>query len=137
MTILLYNDGRLVIDQTAPLEGVTLDNLAMFAADARPGDVLTFNGTFWQNGAANLITDEVSGEGDAVQLDKTYAQIKAAVDAGQMVIIRSESSGTYTLTPLATYGGDDDTGYTVTAGSDTYTSSTVDGALVKEAGGEG
>ena len=133
MTILLYDTGKLLIDKTQPLENVSLDNLAVFSADPKAGQTLTFNGLFWQNGAANLIVNEIAGEDDAVLLDKTYADIESAVDAGAMVIIRSESDGTYTLSPLATYGGNDTSGYTVTAGSDTYTAETRTGALTKQA----
>ena len=63
--------------------------------------------------------------------------IAAAVAANRAVVISSESEGTTTLVPLATFGGDDDTGYTVTAGAATYTSDTAGGILTKQEGGEG
>ena len=139
MTILFYNDGRLLLDDGNPLEGVSLDGLIVCVTDPKPGQCLTNIGGLWMNGASALYVDEASGVDDAVILNATYAGIVAAVDAGEAVIIRSESSGTYTLAPLASYGGDDDTGYTVTAGEATYTASAADGALTKQAasGGEG
>ena len=68
-------------------------------------------------------------------LTVTYNQIAAAVAAGLGVIIKTEAEGTVTLAPLGSYGGDAETGYTVTAGTDTYTAETADGPLVKQAGG--
>lgn len=134
MTILLYNDGRLLIDDGNPMEGVSLEGLIAYITDPISGEVLTNIGGLWTNGASALYVDEIEGESDSVILTSTYAEIDAAIDAGRAVFIRTESSGTYTLNPLATYGGDDDTGYTVTAGSDTYKADSADGALTKEVG---
>ena len=135
MTILFFNDGRLLIDAEEPLENVDLRGLIGCIADAKPGDALMYNGSMWVNGASALYLDEAEGDNDTVILTATYAAIKAAIDAGRAVLIRSESSGTYTLAPLATYGGDDDTGYTVTVGEATYTAATADGVLTKQAAG--
>ena len=139
MTIMLLRGGRIIMDDGNPIEGIDLSALELILADPKAGDTITYNGTMWVNAAPRpaLYVDEAEGAGSTTILTATYAQIKAAVDASRAVCIRTESSGTYTLTPLATYGGSDNDGYTVTAGNDTYTSETADGALVKQAGGEG
>ena len=93
----------------------------------------------WTNAAPRpvLYVNEAAGEGDTVVLTASYESIAAAVEANRQVIIASESEGTTTLTALATFGGNDDTGYTVTAGDATYTSDTAGGVLTKQAGGDG
>lgn len=139
MTILFFEDGRLILDAEGPLENVELKNLLGCIADAKAGDIIAYNGTMWVNAAPNpvLYVAEAAGENDAVILTASYETIAAAVAANRAVIITSESEGTTTLVPLATFGGDDDTGYTVTAGAATYTSDTAGGILIKQAGGEG
>ena len=137
MTILFFDDGRLLIDAEEPLENVDLRGLIGCIADAKAGDTLVYNGSMWVNAAPRpvLYVSEAAGEGDAVVLTASYEGIVAAVAANRAVIISSESDGTTTLAPLATYGGDDDTGYTVTAGEATYTADTADGVLTKQAAG--
>lgn len=65
MNILLYKDGRLLIDEGNPMEGVSLDGLAVCITDPTDGQVLTYDGTKWTN--ANLPTPEsepaAGGEG--------------------------------------------------------------------------
>ena len=139
MTILFFEDGRLILDAEGPLENVELKKLLGCIADAKAGDAIMYNGTMWVNAAPRpvLYVAEAEGEGDAVVLTASYETIAAAVAANRAVIISSESEGTTTLVPLATFGGDDDTGYTVTAGAATYTSDTAGGILTKQEGGEG
>ena len=139
MTILFFEDGRLVIDAEGPLENVSLKGLIGCIAGAKAGDAIVYNGTMWVNDAPKpvLYVAEVAGEGDAIVLTASYAGIAAAVAANRAVIISSESEGPTTLVPLATFGGDDDTGYTVTAGAATYTSDTAGGILTNQEGGEG
>ena len=45
MTILLYKDGRLLIDDGNPLEGVSLDGLVACVANPQDGDTLVYNST--------------------------------------------------------------------------------------------
>lgn len=139
MTILFFEDGRLILDAEGPLENVELKNLLGCISDAKAGDAIVYNGTMWVNAAPNpvLYVAEAAGEDDAVILTASYETIAAAVAANRTVIISSESEGATILVPLATFGGDDDTGYTVTAGAATYTSDTAGGILTKQAGGEG
>lgn len=127
----------MLIDAEEPLENVSLKGLIGCIADAQAGDSMVYNGTMWVNTAPRpvLYVAEVAGEGDAVVLTASYESIAAAVAANRQVIIASESEGTTTLTALATFGGNDDTGYTVTAGAATYTSDTAGGVLTKQAGG--
>ena len=137
MTILFFEDGRLILDAEGPLENVELKNLLGCISDAKAGDAIQYNGTMWVNAAPRpvLYVNEAAGEGDAVVLTASYESIAAAVAANRQVIIASESEGTTTLAALATFGGNDDTGYTVTAGAATYTSDTAGGVLTKQAGG--
>ena len=140
MTILFFEDGRVLIDAQEPLENVDWSGLIGCVSDAQAGDTLVYNGTMWANAAPKpvLYVAEAAGEDDAVVLTASYESIAAAVAANRQVIIASESEGTTTLTALATFGGNDDTGYTVTAGAATYTSDTAGGVLTKQAdGGEG
>ena len=136
MTLILTHDGHLVTDDENPIELTdALAGALAILADPTEGQAIIYRGGLWTNGAAALYVDEAEGTDDAVILTATYEQIKAAIDAGRAVFIRSESSGTYTINALATYGGNSTSGYTVTAGSDTYTASTADGALTKRAAG--
>lgn len=43
MTILVYKDGRLLIDNEQPLEGVSLDNLAAILSNPKDGDVVKYD----------------------------------------------------------------------------------------------
>ena len=139
MTILFFDDGRMLIDAAEPLENVSLKGLIGCIADAQAGDSMVYNGTMWVNAAPRpvLYVAEVAGEDDAVVLTASYAGIAEAVAANRQVIITSESEGTTTLAALVSFGGNDDDGYTVTAGEATYTSDTAGGVLIKQAGGDG
>lgn len=136
MTVLVYKDGRLVTDDKGPIEG-SLEGLLMILADAKDGDTITYNGSVWTNIAPKpvLYAEEADGADSTTVLTATYAMIKAAVEAGRGVYVVSigESEETV-LTPLGSYGGDDETGYTVTAGSNTYTATTANGILTKQEG---
>ena len=137
MTILFFEDGRVLIDAQEPLENVDWSGLIGCVSDAQAGDTLAYNGTMWVNAAPKpvLYVAEAAGEDDAVVLTASYESIAAAVAANRQVIIASESEGTTTLTALATFGGNDETGYTVTAGEATYTSETAGGVLTKQVSG--
>ena len=61
MTILLYKDGRLVVDDGGPIEGgAALDNLLMCISDPQEDDVLTFDGTMWTNKPSTGLVADVS-----------------------------------------------------------------------------
>lgn len=136
MTVLVFKDGRFVVDESGPIEG-SLDGLYALIAEPQAGQLLTFNGSVWTSAApaaSVLYAGETAADDDTV-LSVTYNQIAAAVAAGLGVIVKTEAEGTVTLVPLGSYGGNAETGYTVTAGTDTYTAETADGPLVKQAGG--
>lgn len=132
MTIMLFEDGRWVIDKHQPIE-TSLDGLVLMLDGTAAGATLAYNGSIWTNGASALYVHETAGENDSVVLDKTYADIVAAVGAGKPVYIAATAEGTTTLMALATFGGSAQAGYTVTAGSATYTATTETGALTKQA----
>lgn len=136
MTILLYKDGRCIIDEANPIE-VSLDGLVLMLDSNNAGEALSYNGTMWTNTAAPavLYIEESTTAGGDVVLDKTYQDISDAITAGKSVIITSTSAGTTTLTPLLSFVGSEQAGYTVTAGENTYTAATIDGTLTKEADG--
>lgn len=60
MTILLYKDGRLLIDDGNPLEGVSIDGLVACITDPTEGQVLTYNGTMWVNAEPTGLVADVS-----------------------------------------------------------------------------
>ena len=60
MTILLYKDGRLVIDDGNPIEGNALEGLVACVSDPTEGQVLTFDGTMWTNKDATGLVADVS-----------------------------------------------------------------------------
>lgn len=60
MTILLYKDGKLLIDDGNPLEGVSLDGLVACITDPTEGQVLTYNGTMWVNAEPTGLVADVS-----------------------------------------------------------------------------
>lgn len=133
MTIMMFKNGQWVIDEANPIEQ-PLEGLILMLDGFKAGDTLTFDGTMWTNvsPAPVLYVNEAAGESDAVILDKTYADIKGAVEANKAVYIASVADGVTTLTPLATFGGNDTSGYSVTAGAAEYTATTATGTLTKE-----
>lgn len=62
MTILLYKDGKLIVDADQPLEGVSLDNLAAILSGASDGDVIQYDATngMWVNKTAPSSLPEVT-----------------------------------------------------------------------------
>ena len=62
MTILLYKDGKLIVDADQPLEGVSLDNLAAILSGASDGDVIQYDATkgMWVNKGAPSSLPEVT-----------------------------------------------------------------------------
>lgn len=62
MTILLYNDGRLVSDDGNPIEGNSLEGLVACVSDPQSGDTLKFDGKQWVAGAAASGLPDVSGD---------------------------------------------------------------------------
>ena len=62
MTILLYKDGKLIVDAEQPLEGVSLDNLAVILSGASDGDVIQYDATkgMWVNKSAPSSLPEVT-----------------------------------------------------------------------------
>ena len=62
MTILLYKDGKLIVDAEQPLEGVSLDNLAAILSGASDGDVIQYDATngMWVNKSAPSSLPEVT-----------------------------------------------------------------------------
>lgn len=62
MTILLYKDGKLIVDTEQPLEGVSLDNLAAILSGASDGDVIQYDATkgMWVNKSAPSSLPEVT-----------------------------------------------------------------------------
>ena len=66
MTILMYRDGRIVVDNGNPLEGVSLDGLLACVTDPAEGQVLTYNGTMWVNADLPEPPDETEPAGEAV-----------------------------------------------------------------------
>lgn len=118
MTILLYKDGQLIVDNEQPLEGVSLDNLAALLADPHDGDVILYDESsgMWlpgkvdalppvsssDNGKVLTVADGAWAAADNLFLvtvenntaDKTFADTLSAINAGKAVIL-SRSNITY------------------------------------------
>ena len=121
MTILVYKDGRWLIDNEQPLEGVSLDNLAAILSNPKDGDVVKYDeeSGMWIVGEAGTYSKPSGGipETDLAQavkdklnkfvvtltptaldysgtMDKTVAEINAAYEAGQEIVFRVMMSAT-------------------------------------------
>ena len=82
MTILLYNDGRLVIDDGNPIEGNSLDGLVACVADPQSGDTLKYDGKQWVAGAAASGLPTVSGDDNGKVLTVVEGEWEAAAAGG-------------------------------------------------------
>ena len=83
MTILLYKDGRLVIDDGNPLEGrASLEGLVACVADPQSGDTLKFDGNQWVAGAAASGLPTVSGDDNGKVLTVVEGAWAAAAAGG-------------------------------------------------------
>ena len=83
MTILLYKDGRLLVDDGNPLEGVSLDGLIACVTDPQEGDVLTYDGSLWVNKQPELKTSITEpADGDTLAYDEESGTWKN-VSAGE------------------------------------------------------
>lgn len=86
MTILLYKDGKLLIDDGNPLEGVSLDNLVVCVSDPKDGDTLVYNATagMWVPGNPFPVSITEPEAGDTLAYD---------ADAGVWVNVHAEAAG--------------------------------------------
>lgn len=71
MTILLYKDGRLLIDDGNPLEGVSLDGLVACISNPQDGDTLVYNATagMWVPGNPLPVSITEPEDGDTLAYD--------------------------------------------------------------------
>lgn len=96
MTILLYKDGRLVIDDGNPIEGNSLEGLVACVSDPQSGDTLKFDGKQWVAGAAASGLPDVTGDDDGKVLtvvDGAWAP--AAGGGGAMIVTISYAHDYY------------------------------------------
>lgn len=94
MTILLYNDGRLVIDDGNPIEGNSLEGLVACVSDPQSGDTLKFDGKQWVAGAAASGLPDVSGDDDGKVLtvvDGAWAPAAAGGGGGSNIYMFTTS----------------------------------------------
>lgn len=86
MTILLYKDGKLLIDDGNPLEGVSLDNLVACVSDPKDGDTLVYNATagMWVPGNPLPVSITEPEDGDTLAYD---------AEAGVWVNVHAEAAG--------------------------------------------
>ena len=73
MTILLYKDGRLLIDDGNPLEGkASLEGLAACIADPQDGDTLVYNSSagMWLPGNPLPVSITEPADGDTLAYDE-------------------------------------------------------------------
>jgi len=94
MTILLYKDGRLVIDDGNPIEGNALEGLVACVSDPRSGDMLKFDGKQWVAGAAASGLPAVSGDDNGKVLTVVEGEwAPAAGGGGGGVLVVTENEG--------------------------------------------
>ena len=96
MTILLYNDGRLVIDDGNPIEGNSLDGLVACVSDPQSGDTLKFDGKQWVAGAAASGLPTVSGDDNGKVLtvvEGEWAPAAAGGGGGLVVTLTAVKEG--------------------------------------------
>lgn len=84
MTILLYNDGKLVVDNGNPLEGVSLDGLLACISDPQEGDSLVYNGSMWVPGNPFPVAITEPADGDTLAYD---------AESGKWVNVHAEAAG--------------------------------------------
>ena len=86
MTILLYKDGRLVIDDGNPLEGVSLDGLLACISDPQDGDTLVYNASagMWAPGNPLPVAITEPADGDTLAYN---------AESGKWVNVHAEAVG--------------------------------------------
>lgn len=86
MTILLYKDGRLLVDDGNPIEGAKLEGLAAFIADPADGDTLVYNASagMWVPGNPLPVNITEPEDGDTLAYD---------AETGKWVNVHAESGG--------------------------------------------
>lgn len=109
MDILLYKDGHLSISES-PLQGKenNLDDVVMLVSNPQDGDTLTYKGGKWVNGEGGgggggmmLLTLTITET--SATLDATYAEVKAAMQAGTLVGYLMTMNGVTGLVLAAAY----------------------------------
>ena len=84
MTILLYDDGKLLVDNGNPLEGVSLDGLIACITDPQEGDTLVYNGSMWVAGNPFPVAITEPADGDTLAYDEA---------TGKWVNVHAEAAG--------------------------------------------
>ena len=84
MTILLYNDGKLLIDAGNPMENVSLDGLVACITDPQKGDALVYNGSMWVAGNPFPVAITEPEDGDTLAYD---------ADSGKWVNVHASAGG--------------------------------------------
>ena len=87
MTILLYKDGRLLVDDGNPIEGAKLEGLEACISDPKDGDTLVYNATAGMWAPGNPLPVSITGpaDGDTLAYDETsgkWVNVHAA-DGGE------------------------------------------------------
>ena len=86
MTILLYKDGRLLVDDGNPIEGAKLEGLEACISDPKDGDTLVYNATagMWVPGNPLPVSITEPADGDTLAYDET---------SGKWVNVHTEAAG--------------------------------------------
>lgn len=135
MTILVYKDGKWIIDNDQPLEGVSLDNLAAILTNPKDGDVVKFdeasgmwvagealpspssadngselivkNGAWTKQQKKFIVTLTPTAADYSGTMDKTVAEINAAYEAGQEIWFKVLTGATsFVEVPVSFLGKD-------------------------------
>ena len=74
MTVLVYDDGKIIVDKEDPIEGQSLDGLIACLANPQDGDILVYNATaqMWEV-ASNPLPVEITNpqDGDMLVYDES------------------------------------------------------------------
>ena len=86
MTILLYKDGRLLVDDGNPIEGAKLEGLEACISDPKDGDTLVYSATagMWVPGNPLPVSITEPADGDTLAYDET---------SGKWVNVHTEAAG--------------------------------------------
>lgn len=91
MTILVYDNGKIIVDKADPIEGQSLDNLIACLANPQDGDTLIYNATaqMWETGKGssegNVLV--LTADYDTGTLNKTWQEIFDAIGEGKIPVL--------------------------------------------------
>ena len=86
MTILVYDNGKIIVDKADPIEGQNFNGLIACLANPQDGDTLVYNATsgLWQAGNPLPLNLTDLADGDTLAYDET---------SGKWINVHAEAAG--------------------------------------------